>query len=537
MALDGDHPGDLRVLVLPATRRDGEVTRVLFERAGLDCLLCDDAAALAAELAAGVGAVVLTDAVLSDPRAQLIVEALAKQPTWSDIPIVLAARAAPVLAAEARLLESLINVTLVDRPTSARTLISAVQAALRTRGRQYQIRNHIEALRQAEEALRAADRRKDEFLAMLAHELRNPLAPILSASELLERMLRADGRSQAILQIVKRQARHLTRLVDDLLDVARITQGRIQLQAEPLELARVISQALESVGPLLEHKQHRVILVPQPEPLHVNGDGARLVQCLTNILTNAAKYTDAGGQITVEARREGALALITITDNGVGISKELLPSVFELFVQSERSLDRAQGGLGVGLSVVKALIEMHAGQVSVHSAGPGSGSRFEIRLPLMQGVDAVAATAPALPGESRRVLIVDDNVDAAESLAQLLRLEGHSVGTAHAALAALERVAHLCPEVILVDIGLPEMDGYELARRLRAAGTPARLVALTGYGQLDDIQRGRAAGFEAHLLKPVDLAALHEILRGKEDPAEGRERATAGQAVLVREWP
>jgi signal transduction histidine kinase len=501
--------------MLPATRRDGEVARVLFERAGLHCEVCRDATALAAQIAHGVGTIVLTDAFLSGPDARVVVSALRSQPSWSDIPVVLAGRAEPGLTGDLQLLKRLTNVTLVDRPTSARTLISAVQAALRTRMRQYQIRNQIEALRDAEDALRTADRRKDEFLAMLAHELRNPLAPILSASELLERSLQTDAHSLAILQVVKRQAKQLTRLVDDLLDVARITQGRIQLQRESLELSRIISQALESVGPLLAQKGHQVILIPQPEPLHINGDAARLVQCLTNILTNAAKYTDFGGQVRVEARRELDAALIAITDNGVGISRELLPRVFDLFVQSERSLDRAQGGLGVGLSVVKALIEMHEGRVSVDSAGPGSGSRFEIRLPLMQAAEEAVASSPRLPARSRLILIVDDNVDAAESLAQLLQLDGHSVSTAHSALSALEQVMLLSPEVVLVDIGLPDMDGYELASRIRAASSPARLVALTGYGQADDMRRGREAGFEAHLLKPVDLPTLHEILRGE----------------------
>lgn len=524
MPLDEGHSFDQRILVLPATRRDGEVARVLFERAGLHCVICSDATALAAEIDRGVGAVVLTDAVLSDPDAQAVVSALQNQPAWSDIPIVFAGRADPGLTVNAHFLKSLTNVTLVDRPTSARTLISAVQAALRTRMRQYQARTQIEALREAEEALHCAARRKDEFLAMLAHELRNPLAPILSASELLERTLQTDAHSHSILQIVKRQAKHLTRLVDDLLDVARITQGRIQLQRKPVELSRIISEALEGVGPLLAQKRHEVILIPQPEPLHVNGDGARLVQSLTNILTNAAKYTDAGGQIRVEARRELAAAVIVITDNGVGISQELLPRVFDLFVQSERSLDRAQGGLGVGLSVVKALIEMHEGQVSVHSAGPGTGSRFEIRLPLMHAEEEVVASIASVPSESRRILIVDDNIDAAESLAELLRLEGHSVSTAHRAFDALEQLGLLRPEVVFVDIGLPDMDGYELAGRIRAASSPTRLVALTGYGQADDIRRSRAAGFETHLLKPVDLAVLREILRCKRHLAGGAER-------------
>lgn len=502
---------DQRVLILPATRRDGEVTPAILERAGLRCQVCAGASMLAAEVGIGVGTILLTDAILSDRQGPELINALSRQPTWSDVPIVLVSRAGRATS-QAPILASLTNVTLLDRPTSARTLISAVQAALRTRARQYQIRNQIQSLRRAEDALRSADRRKDEFLAMLAHELRNPLAPILSASELLERSLPVEGQARATLQIVKRQARHLTRLVDDLLDVSRITQGRIRLRRKPLEVSAIVAEALESVGPLLERKKNRVIVDTSAEQLYVNGDSARLVQCLTNVLSNAAKYTDAGGEIRVETLREDAAVLIAITDDGMGISQELLPRIFDLFVQSERSLDRAQGGLGVGLSVVKGLLEMHEGRISAHSAGPGCGSRFEIRLPLIEPRVEVATAPPRQGAESMRILVVDDNVDAAESLALLLRLDGHSVRTAYTASAALEQVNSVQSDVILLDIGLPEMDGYQLARRIRATGSRARIVALTGYGQAEDIKRGRAAGFDAHLLKPVDLPALNEIL-------------------------
>jgi two-component system, sensor histidine kinase len=511
---------DQRVLILPATRRDGEVTRAIFERAGLRCQVCAGARMLAAEMGTGVGTILLTDAILSDPQGPELISALGRQPTWSDVPIVLVSHAGRATS-QAPILASLTNVTLLDRPTSARTLISAVQAGLRTRMRQYQIRNQILSLQQAEDALRSADRRKDEFLAMLAHELRNPLAPILSASELLEKSLPAEGQTRTMLQIVKRQAGHLTRLVDDLLDVSRITQGRIQLQRKPLQVSSIVAEALESAGPLLKRKKSRVIVNTSAEQLYVDGDSARLVQCLTNVLSNAAKYTDPGGEIRVETLREGASLLMAVTDDGMGISKELLPRIFDLFVQSERSLDRAQGGLGVGLSVVKGLLEMHDGRISAYSAGPGCGSRFEIRLPLIEPPVEVVTTPPRQGAESMRILVVDDNVDAAESLALLLRLDGHSVRTAYTASAALEQASSLQSDVVLLDIGLPEMDGYQVARRIRATGSRARLVALTGYGQAEDIKRGRAAGFDAHLLKPVDLPALNEILVSQR-PRQGR---------------
>jgi signal transduction histidine kinase len=410
-------------------------------------------------------------------------------------------------------------VSVLDRPSSARSLLSAVQTALRARLRQYQTRDQLEALRQAEEALRTrerqlydADRRKDEFLAMLAHELRNPMAPIRNASELLARMIPADPDMQATVGIVKRQITHLSRLVDDLLDVSRITQGRIELQRRPVELGDVIAQAMESVEPLMRERRHRVFVAASYEPLYVHGDSERLVQCLSNILTNSAKYTDACGEIRVEQRAESGWAVVSITDNGVGIPQELLPQIFDLFVQSDRSLDRSLGGLGIGLSVVQRLIEMHGGFVSASSPGPGGGARFEVRLPLAAAPESSVARQPAAPVRAMRILVVDDNADAADSLTLLLKLDGHETESVYTPTAALERARTFEPEVILLDIGLPGMDGYEVARRIRLHGSRARLVALTGYGQSEDVQRARAAGFDEHLVKPADPEMLRQKL-------------------------
>jgi signal transduction histidine kinase len=341
MRAEVNRASDYLVLILPPTRRDGEATRTVLERAGVQCTVYEGSIALAEQIGTGVGAIVLTDALATDAGASHVMAALVRQPSWSDVPTILLSRADGQSALTTRLLAALTNVTVLDRPTSTRTLVSSVQAAIRGRGRQYQIRDQLDALRGAEDALRNADRRKDEFLAMLAHELRNPLAPIRTATELLARVLPWDPKTQSIVDIVKRQVIHLTRLVDDLLDVSRITQGRIQLQRRPLELSPIVAQAMESVEPLLRDKRHKVVVTSCFEPLFVNGDGARLVQCVANLLTNAAKYTDPSGEIQVELRSEQSSAVIVVTDNGVGISKELLPRIFELFVQSERSLDRS----------------------------------------------------------------------------------------------------------------------------------------------------------------------------------------------------
>lgn len=495
-----------RVLILPPSKRDGEVTLDLLRRHGLSCIVCSSASTLADEIALGAGTLVVTDAALSAPGFNRVLSELARQLPWSDIPVVMLCHASTT-SAVSNVIATLNNVTLLDRPASARALVSAVQTALRTRMRQYQTREQLQALRQAEERLLAADRRKDEFLAMLAHELRGPLAPIRNASELLART--PDRGTRSVSDILKRQSRHLSRLVDDLLDVSRITRGLVELQLQPTNLAEVIGVALESVEPLVEEKHHTLRVDLGTTPLYVNGDGARLVQCVANVVTNAAKYTDPGGTIEVKLRERDGGALISVRDNGVGIPASLLPHIFDLFVQADRTLDRAQGGLGIGLSVVKQLVDMHGGIVTAESEGAGKGTCLAIHLPLLQAATISAASAPAsLHASARRVLIVDDNVDAADSLAMLLKMDGHDVEPVYDPTVALQRASEFEPEVILLDIGLPVMDGYEVARRLRGTGNKARLIALTGYGQAKDLERARAAGFDSHLVKPVELPAL-----------------------------
>lgn len=363
---------------------------------------------------------------------------------------------------------------------------------------------------------READRRKDEFLALLGHELRNPLAPILTALQVMKLRGIEGGREQAI---VEHQARHLARLVDDLLDVSRITQGKVELKKEPVELASVLASAAETASPLYEQRSHALSFDVPRKGLLVNADPGRLVQVLANLLTNAAKYTDPSGEIVVAARRQGDQIVVSVKDNGMGIPPELLPKMFELFAQADRALDRSQGGLGIGLTLARRLVELHGGTLTAHSEGVGMGSEFVMRLPAL--VDGTAgqpsghATAVAATRSSGlRILVVDDNRDSAEMYAEGLRRSGHEIATAHDGPEALAIAAQFRPNTALLDIGLPVIDGYELAKRLRALlpDVPLRLIALTGYGQDKDKTKALDAGFDHHLVKPVDLGVLSELL-------------------------
>jgi PAS domain S-box-containing protein len=387
------------------------------------------------------------------------------------------------------------------------------------------IARDVRARKELEKRLIEEHRLKDEFLAMLAHELRNPLAPIRTASEILSRAPSDGAAAQLAVDAIKRQVAHLTHLVDELLDVSRITQGRIHLRHEPIELADVLAHAVETVEPQLREKKHRLSVVASTgyHPLYVNGDFARLVQCVSNILLNSAKFTNPGGEIRVRTHAERSTAVIEITDTGVGIAPELLPKIFDLFVQGERTLDRAEGGLGIGLAIVKRLIEMHSGAVAAKSAGHGQGSTFEIRLPRVAKPKAPDPGPAKLESVPRRVLVVDDNVDAANSLAALLKLHGHEAHAVHRGREALEHIESFMPDTVLIDIGLPEMNGYELAERLRAGprSSDLRLVAITGYGHLEDRERAQEAGFDDYLVKPVDLHTLERALAGGATDEQG----------------
>jgi PAS domain S-box-containing protein len=371
---------------------------------------------------------------------------------------------------------------------------------------------------------RASDRRKDEFLAMLAHELRNPLAPVRNALHVIH--LRGKERRQAIQhahEVIERQVEHMVRLVDDLLDVSRITRGKINLQQEVIDIGLIVTRAVEGSRPLIDARRHALEVVVPEDELQVEGDPTRLAQVLWNLLNNAAKYTPEGGRIRLVVEREPGAVLLRVRDTGVGIPGEVLPKVFDLFTQADRTLDRAQGGLGIGLTLVRQLTEMHGGTVEAHSEGPGRGSEFVVRLPLL--VEPRAATpsadarAPRLrPAPRHRVLVVDDNRDSADSLATLLRLVGNDVRTAYDGRQALEVAAQYQPEMVLLDIGLPGLNGYEVARQLRTErgyGRPV-LTALTGYSSEEDRRRSLAAGFDHHMVKPVDFASLQAVLESLE---------------------
>jgi signal transduction histidine kinase/CheY-like chemotaxis protein len=388
----------------------------------------------------------------------------------------------------------------------------------------HQVMSQIE-LRQAlaeqeslNEALRRADQRKDEFLAMLAHELRNPLAPIVSAATMLSNFELQPSMVQRAADIIARQAGHMTSLIDDLLDVSRVTRGKVELEFVELDLKDVLADAIEQVRPLIEKHDHRLVLESMPAPLLVVGDRKRLVQVMTNLLSNAAKYTLEGGRIEVRLSTRGALIDVVIRDDGIGMSPELIASAFDLFSQGTRGLDRSQGGLGIGLALVRSLLKLHGGEVTAASDGPGCGSTFRVTLPLSarSGVAAPAIGTDAPQGNpaALRIGVVDDNEDAAVTLALLLETLGHTVSVAHSARDALASLPLFEPDVCLLDIGLPEMNGFELARALRAKpGTDhAILIAVTGYAQEKDRIEARAAGFHDLFAKPVDLEMLGAAL-------------------------
>jgi signal transduction histidine kinase/CheY-like chemotaxis protein len=661
MTIAADANGDAarRVLLVAPTAKDAEVTSAILAQSRIVCVACATLHQLSREIEAGVGAILLTEEALTAKGIDEVVDTLNRELPWSEPPIVVLTSHPDVSPVRAPMFQALRNVTVLERPAPIRSVVSAVQAALRSRERQYQIRDQIQALEAAErrsrqlqqqlqlavdaselgtfhcelpldkivcndrckahfwlppdaeidfdtfysilhpddrertrlaveacvdqghdydtefrtvsqngairwlratgrtyyddsgEALRfdgmtqditeskareqelsAANRRKDEFLAMLAHELRNPLAPIRNAVEIMRTVGSSDDRIHKGSDAISRQVQHLVRLVDDLLDVSRVTQGKVLLQREALELTGVISRGIELARPLIDARHHKLeVTLPAIGELTVEGDATRIAQVIGNLLDNAAKYTEEGGSIHLSATRDNESVVIRVRDNGVGISPDLLPRVFDLFIQAERSPDRAQGGLGIGLSLVKNLIELHGGTVEARSNGPGNGSEFIVRLPVLQKQWVREATATKHHARrlrpNQRVLVVDDNVDAAETLRMLLEMNGHEVRCAHEGTQAIELAMDFRPDVALLDIGLPRMDGFELARRLRARPEmrDTRLIALTGYGQAEDRSRALAAGFDDHLTKPVDPNALEDLIGTSSETGSHAESA------------
>lgn len=380
------------------------------------------------------------------------------------------------------------------------------------------LEQEAQSRRQTEEAMKEADHRKDQFLATLAHELRNPLAPLRNAVEVLRWAKGNDELLEQSRSMMERQVRHMVRLIDDLLDISRITKGKLQLRKEQVELASVIHSAEETSLPLLKAAGHDFTIRLPDEPIYLDAGPVRLAQVFSNLLNNAAKYTEKGGRIHLNVERRGGEAVITVRDSGIGIAAEHLPRIFEMFSQIVPTLERSQGGLGVGLSLVKGLVELHGGCVDARSEGAGKGSEFVVRLPLADrpaqaAKETTNGEKPPI-GPKRRILVVDDNHDSADSLATMLQLMGHDTELAHDGLEAVERAETYRPDLVLLDIGLPQINGYEAARRIREHqwGKHMLVIALTGWGQEEDKRRAMEAGFDHHLTKPVGFEVLEKLL-------------------------
>jgi len=500
-----------RVLIW-ASGRDGPLTSRFLAEAGFKTIHTSSCEGCCRELERGAGVLLVAEELLSFPESGNLRSLLLRQPAWSDIPVIVIA-AEQTRGRATQLVVDLSSVSVLHRPLSLDTLCSTVGAALRARRRQYEVRDLLE---QREEA----NRRREEFLAMLAHELRNPLAPLRTGLQLL-RLSEVERQRERVRMMLERQVENLSRLVDDLLDVSRITRGKISLQKQTLDVGDVLRRALEGRTAQAAEKGIRLALDPATlrEPVWAEADPTRLEQMIDNVLVNAIKFTPARGWVHASVRRDGEQAVISVKDSGIGIPPHLLGTVFELFAQAERSLDRTQGGLGIGLTVVRTLAELHGGMAAAFSEGEGQGTEIVIRLPALADAsprERVAGRPHSVNGgRSRRVLVVEDNRDAAETLASLLRHHGHCVSVAYSGddgLAAYERER---PEVVICDIGLPGLDGYALARavRTRDGSGACLLIALTGYGEPRERERGLHAGFQHYLVKPADPDSLAGLLQ------------------------
>jgi len=512
---DSDPSLDGRVVILVPTLKDARVTAAMLRDAGIPADACSAFDDALAEVGKGAAAFLFPEEALSVAARERITALLDAQPPWSDLPLLILTYpgADSVVSREAT--RTLGNVTLLERPLRAGTLVSAVRTAIRGRERQYQIRGHLAERERVEDLLRRADSRKDEFLATLGHELRNPLAPLLSGVHLLRLLVPQDAKVQRTTDTMRRQVAHLTRLVDDLLEVSRITRGLIDVSREPIDLVGVLGEAVDAARPLMESLRHDLIFDPPPAPIVVAGDAVRLAQIFGNLLTNAAKYSNPGGRIAVTMSTHADRVAVSVRDEGIGIPLEQLDAVFDMFVQVERSSRHSQGGLGIGLTLVRSLVELHGGRVEARSAGRGAGSEFVVELPVLRLNEAEGAKPPpdpALPG--RCILVVDDNVDAADTLAMLLETLGATVRVAYSGREGLDSLSTFDADTILLDIGMPDMDGYEVARRVRqtSRGPDIRLIALSGWGQAQDRRRSLDAGFEDHMVKPPDLEVLQAAL-------------------------
>jgi signal transduction histidine kinase/CheY-like chemotaxis protein len=495
-----------RIVICTPTGQDAALTSNVFRSVNIGSMVCRDAGELLEQLPHGAGALLLVEEVISGHAIRPLAEYVASQPTWSDIPILLLTRSGADSHDVRRAVDLLGNVTLLERPVRTIALISAARSAIRARERQYQVRD--------------GDQRKDEFLATLAHELRNPLAPIRTSMGILKHLHPDSEPITRVRHVVDRQVTHLTRLVDDLLDVARITSGKVVLKRERITLRSVLNHAVEISSSSMAAKDHRLEVQEPDDDFLLDADHARLVQSVANLLVNAAKFTPPQGHIRLRARAEGDVVTFSVKDNGVGLAPESLSRIFDLFAQTPVP-GEAPTGLGIGLSLARQFAEMHGGNLQAVSEGLGQGSEFVLTLPV------VVEARPTLPREEpppagpvasqgqRKILVVDDNVDAADTLNALLGMDGYAVSTVYDGVAAVAQTQLAMPDVVVMDIGMPGMDGYDAARLIRKqpGGDKVMLIALTGWGQSNDKRRASEAGFDHHLVKPVDYDSLLKCLQ------------------------
>lgn len=504
-----DNVQDQLILICAPTGKDGVLAAEALQHAGLNCRVYQSISELLNDFnMVDIGALFIAEEILSYGEIlPLLSKAIGNQPAWSDLPIVLLSKAGGGAPWVKDVYEKLGNLTLLERPVRPTTLISAARSALRARFRQHEIR--------------IADQRKDEFLAMLAHELRNPLAPIGAAAELLMRVHNDSKRVKQASEIITRQVKHMGRLIDDLMDVARVTRGIVVLEKEPIDVRHILSEAVEQVNPFLERRHHRLMLDLSCSSAFVMGDAKRLVQVIANLLNNAAKYTSDGGTITVSLHMSPQEVLLAVRDNGIGMTPDLVKHAFDLFTQAERTSDRSQGGLGLGLALVKSLVESHKGTVKAESSGLNQGSTFTVSLPRLKNNFPLTQISEKVHKNrfsvSLRILVVDDNSDAADMLKMILELNGHEVIAEYSAYKAIKTAPEFKPQICILDIGLPDIDGYTLARRLKNIRElyDTMFVAVTGYGQEEDQKNSKAAGFDHHFVKPVDLSTLLNVLSDK----------------------
>jgi len=539
---------DERVLLLAPTGRDAHMVAKVLGEAGVSAEACGDINDFCQKLSDGAGAAFITEEALDATALKCLVEALGAQPPWSDFPLVVLTSGGGDAPPNMRLLKTLAdagNVTLIERPTRIITLVSALHAALRARRRQYEVREHLHAQKRTEEEralllveAEAANRTKDEFLATMSHELRTPMTAILGWAQLLRsRTLNEEDFARA-LEIVERNAQSQKKLIDDLLDISRIITGKLRLDVQPVDLASVVAAAVDALRPTAEAKAIRLQPLLDPQAGPVSGDTDRLQQVVWNLLSNAVKFTPRGGRVQVRLERVNSHVEIIVSDSGRGISAEFLPHVFDRFRQADGTSTRKHGGLGLGLSIVRQLVELHGGTVGVESDGEGQGATFIVQLPLMvtrkqsnaalserrhptAGGDGLSFDCPPSL-EGLRVLVVDDEADTLRLLRTVLERCGTEVTTAGSVAEALAAFAASKPDVLISDIGMPETDGYELIGKLRAAesGSNARIpaIALTAYARVEDRVRALNAGFQVHVpkpIEPVELLAVVASLTGR----------------------